>query len=182
MIELKVVIESSQTINGVIYTLEQLQQGLAQVRSEYNERTGQSLTDAEWFQWASMQNLVAWYEQGKGSEPVPPTPVTHQPDWISLQNRLLAGELYPIYARLTKASFVVDPSTASQPEIANANNIAVAAGKLDQAVQGTKLEAAVAAAVNLLLSTSNYVFTAEEKTLWNTAIASLGFSAVMELQ
>lgn len=182
MIELKVIIESIQTVNGVTYTLEQLQQGLAQVRSEYNERTGQSLTDAEWFQWASLQNLSAWYEQGKGFDPVPPTPVTHQPDWISLQNRLFAGELYPIYARLTAASFVVNPSTASQAEIANANNIAVASGKLDQAVQVTKLEAAVAAAINLLLSTSNYSFTAEEKTLWNSTIANLGFSAVMQLQ
>jgi hypothetical protein len=36
--------------------------------------------------------------------------------------------------------------------------------------------------MNLLLTTSNYSFTAEEKTLWNTTIASLGFSQVMLLQ
>jgi hypothetical protein len=181
MIELIVTIESSQTVNGVTYTQEQLQQGLAQVRSEYNNRTGESLDDAEWFQWCSMQNLVAWYEQGKGSEPVPPTPITPQANWHELQIRLLSGELYPIYARLIAASFA-DPATATPASNANANNIAVAAGKLDQALQVTKLEAAVAAAVSLLLSTSNYVFTIEEKTLWNATIASLGFSAVMELQ
>lgn len=83
-IQFTITVEGAQTINGIEYTQAQLQQGLAQVRSAHNQRTGESLTDAEWLQWANLQNLAAWYEQGKGSEPVPPSPVTPVADWLGL--------------------------------------------------------------------------------------------------
>ena len=124
----------------------------------------------------------AFLSSGDDLEVVPdPIPATPDPDWDQLLRQLLSGELYPIYARLTAASFV-NPATATLQEISNVNNIAFAATKLDQAVQVTKNEDAVAAAINLLLTGSNYSFTAEEKTLWNTIITNLGFSAVMQLQ
>lgn len=53
----------NQNVNGVDYTAEQFLQGLEQVVSDYNERTGEeNLTNAEWLQWAHYQNLAAWFE------------------------------------------------------------------------------------------------------------------------
>ena len=52
----------NQNVNGVDYTAEQFLQGLEQVVSDYNERTGENLTKAEWLQWAHYQNLVAWFK------------------------------------------------------------------------------------------------------------------------
>lgn len=75
VIQFTITIEDTQIINGITYTQAQLQQGLAQVRTAHNQRTNESLTDAEWLQWAHLQNLAAWYEQGKGGEPVPPSPI-----------------------------------------------------------------------------------------------------------
>ena len=71
-IQFTITIEDIQ-VNGTEYTQPQLQQGLAQVRTQHNQRTGLSLTDAEWLQWAHEQNLAAWYEHGKGAEPVEPS-------------------------------------------------------------------------------------------------------------
>jgi len=128
---------------------------------------------------------LTWQEfltSGKQLEIIPdPAPITNPPGWDGLLRAILNGALYPLYARLTAASFA-DPTTATPESNANTSNIAAASGKLNQAVQVTQHESAVAAAMNLLLTTSNYSFTAEEKTLWNATIASLGFSAVMELQ
>jgi hypothetical protein len=74
-IQFTITIEGTQVINGVEYTQAQLQQGLVQVRTAHNQRMGANLTDAEFLQWADSQNLAAWYEQGKGSESVPPSPI-----------------------------------------------------------------------------------------------------------
>lgn len=108
------------------------------------------------------------------------TPIPFEPDWDGLIQQTLGGVLAPLYNRLTLASFV-NPDTASLPEIANANNIAVAAGKLDQAVATTRVEGSVTASIQLLLSTSDYVFTQAEKDLWNSTIAELGFSDLVKL-
>ena len=78
-IQFTITIEDIQVINGTEYTEAQLQQGLAQVRTLHNQRTGLSLTDAEWLQWAHEQNLAAWYEQGKGADPVKPSLVVPEP-------------------------------------------------------------------------------------------------------
>jgi hypothetical protein len=172
-------IEDTQEVNGITYTQAQLQQGLAQIRTAHNQRTGELLTDAEWLQWADLQNLAAWYEQGKGSEPIEPSPVILVADWAALQNLILGGALYDIYIRLTAASFAAPDSTLAQ--IINANNIAVASGKLDQAVTVTKNESAVYASFQLLIGTSDYRFTNDEKTLWNSLTDSLNFSNLVHL-
>ncbi len=184
-IQFTITIADTQIINGIEYTQSHLLQGLGQVRTAYNQRTGESLTDAEWLQWAEMQNLAAWYEQGKGSEPVDPSPIEPVADWQALTDHILGGALYDIYARLTAAQFVVYNPLLTPEEngaiIANANNIAVAAGKLDQAVAVTRVESAVAASFQLLTTTSNYTFTQEEKDLWNPLVASLNFSPLVYL-
>ena len=180
-----ITIASTQTINGIEYTEAQLLQGLAQIRTQYNQRTNQSLSDAEWLQWAHEQNLAVWYEQNKESEPVEPSPIVPVADWEALTNHILGGALYEIYARLTSAQFVsYDPNLSPEENgaiIANANNIAVATGKLDQAVAVTRIENAVAASFQLLITTSNYRFTQEEKDLWNPLVESLNFSPLVYL-
>lgn len=119
-----------------------------------------------------------WLAEGNTPSPAPTVPST--PDWDGLINVILGGSLLPMYLRLTEAAFV-NPASATLQDIANANNIAVALGKIDQAVQVTKIELAVAASFNLLTTTSNYVFTPEEKTLWNTQVSQLNFSSAMQL-
>ena len=52
----------NQNVNGVDYTAEQFLQGLNQIVLEYNQRTGENLTNAEWLQWAHYQNLAAWFK------------------------------------------------------------------------------------------------------------------------
>ena len=91
-IQFTITIEDTQVINGTEYTQAQLQQGLAQVRTQHNQRTGLSLTDAEWLQWAHEQNLAAWYEQGKGAEPVPPSLV--EPEVRKIDARRLRLALF----------------------------------------------------------------------------------------
>ena len=109
-----------------------------------------------------------------------PAPTPPQPDWDGLLSAILGGDLFSIYARLTSASFI-DPAIATDALLANANNIAVASGKLDQAVQVTKVEAAVAASFQMLIASSNYRFTAEEKALWDATVTALNFSQAMFL-
>ena len=89
-IQFTITIADTQVINGIEYTQAQLQQGLAQVRTAHNQRTGQSLTDSDWLQWANLQNLAAWYEQGKGGEPVPPSPIAPQTRVIDMRRLQLA--------------------------------------------------------------------------------------------
>lgn len=84
-IQFTLTINDSEIINGIEYTKDQLLQGLAQIRSEYNERTSSSLTDAEWLNnICLLQNLAAWYEQGKRKEAVPPSPITLTVNWQEL--------------------------------------------------------------------------------------------------
>ena len=109
-----------------------------------------------------------------------PAPSPLPPDWDGLLSAILGGALFSIYARLTSASFI-DPAIATDALLANANNIAVASGKLDQAVQVTKVEAAVAASFQMLIASSNYRFTAEEKALWDATVTALNFSQAMFL-
>jgi hypothetical protein len=125
--------------------------------------------------WQVYQEWLA-----NGNTPSSAPTVLSTPDWDGLINVILGGVLLPMYLRLTEAAFV-NPATATLQDIANANNIAVALGKIDQAVQVTRIERAVASSFNLLLTTSNYTFTADEKTLWNTQVFQLNFSSTMLL-
>jgi hypothetical protein len=169
-IQYTITIEDTQIINGVEYTQEQLQQGLAQVRTAHNQRTGESLTDTEFIQWAHEQNLAAWYKQGKGSEPVSPSPVTPVADWETLKNRALGGDLYPIFERLRDAALGSD-----------ANTISTARGDITDAILSVKIEAALAGGLQLLTQVGGYVFTDEEKDAWKTAVDELHFSSLVYL-
>jgi len=111
---------------------------------------------------------------------VVPVPFVPQPDWVELNNVCLGGVLNNMYNRLTAACFI-DPATATLTLIANANNIAVAKGLMDQSVAVTKVEGAVAASINLLLTTSNYAFTSDEKALWNSTVSSLNFTSLIHI-
>lgn len=156
--------------------------GIAQARTAYNATLPEDatpITDTEYLEYVLINAANSYSAQYSGSEPVPPSPVEPIADWTALQTSILGGALYPIYARLTAASFTTPDATLAQ--IANANNIAVAAGKLDQAVAVTRVEAAVAASFQLLITTSNYTFTQEEKDIWNPLVESLNFSELMYL-
>lgn len=127
-----------------------------------------------------LPSLQALYDAGQYQVLPDPAPMPPQPDWDGLLSAILGGDLFSIYARLTSASFI-DPAIATDALLANANNIAVASGKLDQAVQVTKVEGAVAASFQMLIASSDYRFTAEEKTLWDATVAALNFSQAMFL-
>lgn len=122
----------------------------------------------------------AFVASGAAIEVIPDATVAPLPDWDGLLSAILGGDLFSIYARLTSASFI-DPAIATDALLANANNIAVASGKLDQAVQVTKVEGAVAASFQMLIASSNYRFTAEEKALWDATVTALNFSQAMFL-
>jgi hypothetical protein len=127
-----------------------------------------------------LPSLQALYDAGQYQVLPDSEPITPLPDWDGLLSAILGGDLFSIYARLTSASFI-DPAIATDALLANANNIAVASGKPDQAVQVTKVEAAVAASFQMLIASSNYRFTAEEKALWDATVTALNFSQAMFL-
>ena len=135
---------------------------------------------SEPYRTSAEDDYRAWIADGNVlpvPEPVIPTPIK---DWDNLNNAVLGGSLNPFYNRLTEASFV-NPATVTLAQIGEANNIAVAAGKIDQSVAYTRIEEAVAASFNLLNATSSYKFTAEEIATWNATVTALGFSPVMFL-
>ncbi|MDX1976453.1 MAG: hypothetical protein SFT94_02160 [Pseudanabaenaceae cyanobacterium bins.68] len=100
-----------------------------------------------------------------------PIPVTmpRLPDWEGLKLHLLAGELYPIFQRLTLAS--LDPA---------ANPLSTARGDVTDSILVVKDELALASAIQLL-RVVGWVFTAEEIELWNRKTAELGFSGEVGL-
>lgn len=171
------------TLNfSIDFTDEQLT-GIAQARTAYNATLPEGstpLSDIEYLQYVLLNAANSYAAQYSGAEPVPPSPISPLADWQGLITHILGGALYPIYQRLTQASFV-DPATATNEELGNAQNISVAAGKLDQAVQITRIEAAVAASFDLLVTTSDYRFTVEEKALWDSTVDALNFSSLMHL-
>jgi hypothetical protein len=154
--------------------------GIAQARTAYNAISESQLTDSEYLEYVLLGAANSYAAQYSGSAPVPPSPIAPVADWDGLLSAILGGDLFSIYARLTSASFI-DPAIATDALLANANNIAVASGKLDQAVQVTKVEAAVAASFQMLIASSNYRFTAEEKSLWDATVTALNFSQAMFL-
>lgn len=168
------------TINlSIDLTTEQLT-GIAQARTAYNLANNAALTDFEYLEFVLLEAANSYIEQYSGSQPVEPSPIIPVADWESLIMHILGGTLYPMYARLTTSNFV-DALTATQQQIAEANNIAVASGKIDQAVQVTRVESAVQAAFQLLYQTSSYRFTTEEINLWNQVTSDLNFTSTIQL-
>ncbi len=159
--------------------------GIAQARTAYNTANNTALTDIEYLEFVLLGAADSYASQYGEIPPVDPSPIEPVADWQALTDHILGGDLYSIYARLTAAQFVAYNPLLTPEEngaiIANANNIAVAAGKLDQAVAVTRVESAVAASFQLLITTSNYTFTQEEKDLWNPLVASLNFSPLVYL-
>jgi hypothetical protein len=112
-----------------------------------------------------------------GVASIPDGFITPQPDWDGLNNAVLSGALFPIYERLNIAC-LVNPATATLPEIANAQNVSTAVARIVTAVQVTRIEGALAAALSML-GYSSFEFTQEEKNLWNSTVGSLGFSSLV---
>lgn len=97
-------------------------------------------------------------------------PQALSPNWEELKNRALAGDLYPIFQRLTIASLAPD-----------ANTISTARGDITGAILTVKIEAALASGFNLLTQIGGYVFTQEEKDMWKSAVDELNFSSLIYL-
>ena len=93
-------------------------------------------------------------------------PIT-TPDWNGLSNRVLGGDLFPLFVRLTLAGY---QSTA----------ISQARGDINVCVAHTKIEAALASGFQQIQA-NGFVFTDEEKLLWNNAVIELGFSEVVKI-
>ena len=114
--------------------------------------------------------LQAAWEQGKDVIEIIPDPVitqTIEPDWDGLKNMVLGGELYPLFTRVTI-------------EAANSNAINLARNDINLAVTVIRIEAALASGLSLLQQ-FGFVFTQEEKQLWNTTLEELGFSEIVAL-
>lgn len=132
---------------------------------------------AAWDTWAAGKSLS--FELRNRPDLVP-LPQHVEPNWDKLAKSILVGDLNPLYVKITTASLgtVADDSIV---KLRNLNNIAVAAGKIDQAVRVEKDESALAASFSILFSSSNFVLTQDEKNLWNTTTASLGFTSIIQL-
>ena len=125
------------------------------------------------------QLYESWLSEGYVPDPANPLPESVViADWAALCDQILGGVLNGVYTRLTEACFL-NPATATLQQLANANNIAVAAGKLDQAVAVTRVEGAVAASFQLVVTTSDYRFMQAEKDLWNAKVTELNFTSLM---
>ena len=89
------------------------------------------------------------------------------PDWNGLAKKVLGGDLLPLFVRVTI-------------EATNSNPISVARNDINLAVTVLKNENALAASLKLLQQ-CGFIFTNEEKQLWNDAIEELGFSKITKL-
>lgn len=154
--------------------------GIAQARTAYNntllrnanpeEAPPTLLTDTEYLAMVVLGAANSYAAQYSGAEPVPPSPVEPVADWEALKNRALGGDLYPIFQRLTLASLATD-----------ANTISTARGDITDAILTVRVEAALASGFQLLTQVGGYVFTTEEKALWQAAVDELNFTPLVYL-
>lgn len=115
--------------------------------------------------------LQAAWEAGKDnieiiSDPEP-IPEIKNPDWDGLIGKVLGGDLLPLFTRVTA-------------EAINSNPISIARNDINLAVTVLKNENALAASLKLLQQ-CGFVFTDEEKQLWNNAMEELGFSKIAKI-
>lgn len=103
----------------------------------------------------------------KGNKPEPADIVAVTPDWDSLLLKVLAGELLPLFTRLTS-------------EAINSSAISLARSDINLAVNVIKNEEALAASL-VLLQKCGFVVTKEEKQLWNRVVTELHFSNIVKL-
>jgi hypothetical protein len=110
---------------------------------------------------------AAWEAEKDNIEVIPdpkPIPVVITPDWDGLSARVLGGELLPLFTKVTV-------------EAINSNAISIARGDISLAVTVIKDEDALASSL-ALLQQCGFVFTNEEKQLWNNTVTELGFSEI----
>lgn len=104
------------------------------------------------------------------------------PDWDGLIQSSFIGVLNSIFAKITAAQYATKADgTIAANRIRN--NIAVAVGEIKQAVQVTRNEFAVAAALADLFDPekTDFELTAEEIALWNSQIDLYNLNGVMKL-
>ena len=89
------------------------------------------------------------------------------PGWNGLAKKVLGGDLLSLFTRVTA-------------EAINSNPISIARNDINLAVTVIKDENALAASLKLLQQ-CGFVFTDEEKQLWNNVIEELGFSSVVQI-
>ncbi|MBD2150024.1 hypothetical protein H6F44_07795, partial [Pseudanabaena sp. FACHB-1277] len=110
------------------------------------------------------------YDRGEYTE-IPDLPHPSLPsDWDKLLNRLLTGDLYPLFQSITNAAF-------SNPILLVARN------DLYGAISNSKISdrlGALRAGLDMLLA-SGYEMSPENKNLWNQAIAELNFPDEVKL-
>lgn len=94
-------------------------------------------------------------------------PTIINPDWDGLTAKVLGGDLFTLFSRVTAESF-------------NSLPIFVASTHINLAVLNVRIEQSLAAGLGMLTS-SGFAFTQEEKQLWNNALQELGFSAIAKL-
>lgn len=106
-----------------------------------------------------------WLAEGNSPEP---TDVVHKtPDWDGLAAKVLGKELLPLFHHLTS-------------EAINSNAISLARNDISLAISVIKNEDALAAGL-ALLQQCGFVFTKEEKQLWNKVIKELYFSDLVKI-
>lgn len=110
----------------------------------------------------------AW-EEGNFEILNDPQPISEikNPDWEGLATKVLEGELLPLFSRLTT-------------EAINSNAISIARNDITLAVTVIRNESALASSL-ALLQQLGFVFTEEEKQLWNNVVEKLGFSLVVQI-
>ena len=101
------------------------------------------------------------------NSPLPADIIAPLPNWNVLYDRLLGGDLSGIFNRVNLAA-IANPS------------ITVWLLNMNGALTNVRVESALASALQIL-KLSGYVFTPQEIGLWNTAIAELNFSNLVQL-
>ena len=123
------------------------------------------------FEEPTLSILQAAWEAGKDNiEIIPdpePIPEIKNPDWEGLAAKALGESLLSLFTRVTA-------------EAINSNPISIARNDINLAVTVIKNENALAASL-ALLQQLGFVFTDEEKQLWNDAVEELGFSSVVQI-
>ncbi|MBD2571064.1 hypothetical protein [Anabaena lutea] len=125
--------------------------------------TRSSLQSA-WEQWCIGKDL------GIELADIEPSSIPPNPDWDELKNRILSGNLHPLFERLTMAAMQ-----------GNSPGISTAQIHISIAILNLKNEDALSAGITLLTQVAGYIFTSEEKTLWNQAATELGFSNLVHI-
>ena len=114
--------------------------------------------------------INVWETEKDNIEIIPdPEPVAEIkiPYWEGLAAQALGGSLLSLFTRVTA-------------EAINSNPISIARNDINLAVTVIKNENALAASLKLLQQVG-FIFTDEEKQLWNDAVEELGFSSVVQI-